>query len=190
MASPFESCPVDIVDEIIRLLDLHHIRNLRLTCKACSSSCHFHAFFKTKHVLLTENGPQTFARGIAAGGLCFLAEKLTLGGIVPRGKTGKQGTGAGGRRCPVQEFTLGSICGSGGPGTQRARSSMNQHCQHAQPVIRHASLKVLEPEGLHRFHSRYYTISLPLSYPIRHLSPVGISTGRILSCHGSPYGRP
>jgi hypothetical protein len=80
--SSLELCPVELINEIAGSLDLGAICNLRLTCKTlaakCSSTHRFRSFFKSKHVILTEQALRAFAEGTQAGGLCALVQEVTI----------------------------------------------------------------------------------------------------------------
>lgn len=85
MPSPFETCPTEVVCEIVSPA----ISNLRLSCKKLAAkadaSAHTQARFTSKHVDLTEQALQTFAEGTQAGGLRCLVQNLTLSGAVVTG---------------------------------------------------------------------------------------------------------
>ncbi|KAI0133709.1 hypothetical protein BJ170DRAFT_174211 [Xylariales sp. AK1849] len=85
MSPSFVSCPIEVVHEMIKLLELADIRNLRLSCKLLaaksSSSHHVKTFFQAKHVELTEQAFRNLAEGTQARGLRCLVQELTLSGI-------------------------------------------------------------------------------------------------------------
>ena len=84
MRPSFDSCPVEVVHEIFRYLDLDAVRNLRLSCRTLaaksSSSRHIAAFFYSKNIELTEQALHTCAEATQAGGLPCLVRELTLSG--------------------------------------------------------------------------------------------------------------
>ncbi|CAM1510061.1 Fc.00g003960.m01.CDS01 [Cosmosporella sp. VM-42] len=71
MPSPLESCPAEIVECIVRLLDLKDICSLRLSCislAAKSSQYRFKTFFRSQHVDVTTDALEAFAQGLPAKG--------------------------------------------------------------------------------------------------------------------------
>lgn len=88
MGSCLERCPVEVINAIVESMDQHDIKaicNLRLACRALaaktSSSHHFQALFKSKHVELKEQALCPFTQEIQAGGLRCLIQNLTLSGF-------------------------------------------------------------------------------------------------------------
>ncbi|KAF7554101.1 hypothetical protein G7Z17_g3194 [Cylindrodendrum hubeiense] len=86
MALGLQSCPEDVVECIVQLLDLDDVRNLRLSSRtlAVKSSHHsFKDYFQSKHVDMTASALDKFAQGTQAGDLRSLAQELHLIGIAP-----------------------------------------------------------------------------------------------------------
>ena len=88
MPSSLESCPDNLIESIVELLNLDDIRNLRLTSKTLarkSSQYHLKKYFRTKHIDLTLNDLRRLVLGLQARELRSLVTNFTnlhLTGIV------------------------------------------------------------------------------------------------------------
>lgn len=80
-----ETCPPEVVEGIIELLDLKAVCNLRLSCVSLATNStqrSLKRFFHSKQVDLTANALLAFSRVTGSGGVSCLVQDLHLVGIV------------------------------------------------------------------------------------------------------------
>ncbi|KAI5465238.1 F-box domain protein [Mariannaea sp. PMI_226] len=85
MPAGLETCPPEVLESIIALLDLEAVCNLRLGCRSVavsSAQISWRRFFSSKHVDLTSRDLLAFSRVTRHGGVSCQVQHLHLAGVV------------------------------------------------------------------------------------------------------------
>lgn len=86
MATSLESLPEELIELVVRSLELHSICSLRATSRstaAKASQGHFKTYFRSKTISLTVKSLKAVKRILQPNGLGCLLETATIAGVIP-----------------------------------------------------------------------------------------------------------